>query len=403
MWIAFGLALLGPTLLYVPSTSARPLDRNTEIRLKRAIQRRSKMSINEKLRNTRDPSLRNQVKRARSNVGLQLSYIDGHLRMIRDKRHPKVVAFIKSLKKFRTYYEDLNKTLRAFKKLKAQGRKLRYQFYKRFYKHKQTILNHLPVLEGRPARDYPHLERLKRVKKILQEMGPACKGKFRNITDDPLHRDRNYTQWCKLAAQGDAVLRKVVILAIRQKLDSIRDSFKKQARNLVASNGTLKDWDYEYSSDPRGYKKRLLAKFAPQLKYVGASSAFASTAFKEVDKALAELVAKLKVQYRKWKFRPAGRRRNDRFIKKIYRRTFRGVRINRIYVTTRGWKVYKNSVGVPTHRTRKGKILYKLKGEPWCRSQKWYYVQDYKGRRRWGKRYVEHTPDKGYSRIVSCR
>lgn len=58
---------------------------------------------------------------------------------------------------------------------------------------------------------------------------------------------------------------------------------------------------------------------------------------------------------------------------------YKGVSILKIGSSFGDWKMYKNSLGIPTNRFIRGWALLKIPGRPYCQAQEWIIKQTYAG------------------------
>lgn len=319
----------------------------------------------------------------------------------------------------------------------ADQRKLRGEFFNEFGSYRQAMSAHFMRLLDPPKKEEPsadsaynkrrnkrkarraakmarmrsrlkdpakrariELDQLKEHKAMLERIDKACTTKYKGITDDPVHQDQKWAVWCKIAADREAMLKLYVTRKVASVINTTRDTFRNELANLDDSDGTLKLWDQKYYRDPAAARTRVLKQYLAQLKFVGINDT--AELFAEVDKALAELLAAVEKKSAGWKFKKEGKPSKDAFVRKTYKQTFKGIKIKKIFETSGGWQVTRNNLGVILYRKKSGKIFFKLPSEKWCREDRWYYVQDYKGGK-YGKSYVEHSPAEGFSRIVSCK
>ena len=54
-------------------------------------------------------------------------------------------------------------------------------------------------------------------------------------------------------------------------------------------------------------------------------------------------------------------------------------KILRTAMTDAAWEVFKNNIGIPTHRSKAGLVLYKLPGEKWARLYRVVFIEQYAG------------------------
>ncbi len=83
--------------------------------------------------------------------------------------------------------------------------------------------------------------------------------------------------------------------------------------------------------------------------------------------------------------------------KKAIGRSYRGAKVKGVF--QRDWKIYKNNLGVTTHRSHAVFILFQVKGEPYCQARSMSASEPYKGGGRFQK---AKRLDWGYVRFQKC-
>lgn len=283
---------------------------------------------------------------------------------------------------------------------------LRNGFINEFWGHRQLMQLWFD-LEAKPNTFQPFggADNLKKSLAMFKEVHAACTGKYQGVTDDP-RRARSepvarYSEWCKMAAQGDQLVKKAVRNHVAYLVDEIGNSYQKQAETLVAAAGALRDWNEKYYQDPDKVKAEIATQVKDELAMVGWDKPPAE-AFGKVDKALAELLKKIDENLPSWKCEPDGTPKPDAFVKKQYTDFYKGAKVIKMYQKTKPWQVRLDHRGVPTHRAYKGMIVFKLPKEKWCRTQEWDVIQDFQGGKKFGPSYFEHSVGDGVTRICTC-
>jgi hypothetical protein len=94
-----------------------------------------------------------------------------------------------------------------------------------------------------------------------------------------------------------------------------------------------------------------------------------------------ELKAKVESEApnRKWKAPPYTDPAVESFIKQQYAARLKGTQIVKLGMTYTTWKIWKNSIGIPTSQTKKGLVLVKVPNMPFCQIQEFVVKKDYSG------------------------
>lgn len=84
-------------------------------------------------------------------------------------------------------------------------------------------------------------------------------------------------------------------------------------------------------------------------------------------------------QNRKWKEPPYHDPAVESFIRQQYAARLKGTQIVKIGMTYTTWKIWKNSIGIPTSQTKRGLVLVKVPNMPFCQIQEFVVKKEYSG------------------------
>ncbi|GEM_PF-4381899 len=284
-------------------------------------------------------------------------------------------------------------------------KKQRGEFWNAYKKYRGSIEFFLQYYDN-PDRFFSYADdTLPKAKTAFKDIHEGCTTRFRDVKDDPWavrNNDRLKMQsvWCKMAAQGDELLKRAVTNKATFYINQVAESFENQSKKLAESKGELGTWDLQYYLNPEARKAEILKMVEKDLQFVGLEKP-PKEVFAKADAALAKLVGEIREQVKNWPCYPDGTPMNDAFVQQTVLRDHKGVKFLKNYRQSVGWEVRVNSLGVPIHRRMGGKAIFKLPNETWCRAWYYTYFQDYQGRG-YGKSYFNQGPKVGLTSICNC-
>jgi len=383
---------------------AQPLDSNSQIRLDRGKQAIAGLKIREDLRRNVPAARAAEVNAEHERVLRAVEEAQNQLMMVRNKRHPDVVALQRELSTFQAYLKDLNALIKEHKTAASIDQKLRGEFSEAYWKYRETIEFFMQYYDN-PGRYFDYgSETLARAKPAFKEINEGCTTRFQGVTDDTwgMRPDRlmRYSVWCKMAAEGDEWIKRAVTMKAAFYVNQLTESFEKTSKTLAESKGSL-GWDQKYYLEPVERKLEFFKFMEKDFKFVGMERP-PDEVFAKADAALAKLLAEIKEQVKNWPCEPDGTPMADPFVQKSFTTGIKGLKFLKNYRRSVGWEVTINAFGVPQYRKIGGKAIFKLPKETWCRSQYYTYFQDYQGKG-YGQSYFKHGPNTGLSSVCDCR
>ena len=408
MLVVGAILVLGSATAF--AQGAPPLDSNSKIRLDRAKDALKNERIKDDLRKGVPFEKAAAVKAELARIKYAVETAQNELRMVRDKRHPDVVAFLAQLQKFEAYLADLTAMAKDHE---VNGKALaarRGAFFSKYWDDHGVLTNYYdyldPNMRGAP---YGTQKELTAAKEALKRIHEGCTGEFKDLANDttahPNDRTRRPDLMCKAAALGDELVRRRVTSMVKYLLDDVTKGYKDQLAELAADDGRLPKINKSYFYAPETLKAFIVERYKSDLSFVGVAldSKQFTDLFAEVETARVALLAELPKHVSRWKGGQHGTRTKDSFVEKAYKDAFKGVKLLSLELRETEWVVVVNTLGVPKFRKKRGGVVFQLPGEAWCHDEEFAYFQDYQGHKSYGKSYFEFPPKElRHSRIVSC-
>jgi hypothetical protein len=386
-------------------TLGQPLDSNSRIRLDRAKQAIAGIKIREDLRSNVPRSRTAEVSAEQRSVQMAVDNAENELRMVRNKQHPEVVALQREISTFKDYLKDLNGVIKEHQTATLADQKLQGEFSNAYWKYSGIIEFWMQYYDN-PDRYFDYApDTLAKAKAAFRDINEGCTTKFQGVTDDPRAARlsqpvKRYSVWCKMAAEGDAWLKRAVTNKAAFYVNQLTQSFENQSKGLAESKGSLGTWDLQYYLDPKARKAEFFKFMEKDLQFVGMEKP-PDEVFARADAALAKLIGEIREQVKNWPCYPDGTPMSDALVQKTVLTAHKGAKFLKHYRQSRDWEVLLNPLGVPTRRRIGGKAIFKLPSETWCRAWYYTYFQDYQGRG-YGHSYFDFGPQLGLTSICNC-
>lgn len=112
---------------------------------------------------------------------------------------------------------------------------------------------------------------------------------------------------------------------------------------------------------------------------------FPAAAFAPIQEKLDELKALIEsgAPNRHWEQPPFNHPLEQGIARSKFVAYYQGAAVLKIGSSFTDWKMYKNSLGIPTNRFIRGWALLKIPNRPYCQAQEWIIKQEYAGGGRW--------------------
>jgi hypothetical protein len=183
--------------------------------------------------------------------------------------------------------------------------------------------------------------------------------------------------WCEIAANRASYQDNANSAEFQSKID---------ANVMFARNQIQRAIDEQRNSTSDDIQKLL---FEPEkwkaelLKLVGApaTAKFPSSSWAQIQEKANELKSLIEqgAPSRSWEQPAFNRPVEQNMAKAKFLAYYPGSTVLKIGSSFGDWKMYKNSLGIPTNRFIRGWALLKIPGRPYCQAQEWIIKQTYKG------------------------
>lgn len=226
-----------------------------------------------------------------------------------------------------------------------------------------------------------------------QNADDAC----RRASPGPAKRAR----YCATVAMGDELLKRGVknLLAHHAK-----HSGPPRADQLAARDGWIQiEGDVKWNDFFSGAAlyEQLRARYQPLFDQAGLGKVSPVEMFGSLSEQYAELEAKVRELAPSWPVpgKPC-KGVGCGVAKAWFARAYRGAKLVQLREGRAGWKIVKNRLDLPTHRSKPGHALLQIPGEPLCQLRSWTITETYAG----GGRYqASRDVVLGYVRWQACK
>ncbi len=243
----------------------------------------------------------------------------------------------------------------------------------------------------------------------LADLDRSCTTKYQRITDDPSERPNRINRlpktWCVIAAnrveyeklaRGEAKDDRAQVF-----IGIWRDEIERVTRS---TDGFVSDLVQRMMFDPTWKTE----KFA-EVQKVYASGGLGTPSMSMFD-AIKPDLDKVRViidrdsKANSWEVPPHKEPAIENFAKQrfVTHPYYKGSTVLKIGSNYRTWKVYKNSIGIPTNQYKRGNMLVKRPEQPGlCQNREWIVKQEYIGGGRFGPMKMEGMGEGG--KYVKCQ
>jgi hypothetical protein len=241
-----------------------------------------------------------------------------------------------------------------------------------------TVMKDLAALDTLCTTKYPLMK------------NPEDSARFKNIFQMP-------ATWCEIAAARAGYQTNANNQNFQNTLDINLNSARLQIQRAI--------------DDPRNHTgdgvqellfetEKAKANLMTSLKAPG--KPFPAASFAPLQEKLDELKALIEsgAPNRHWEQPPFNRPVEQGLARPKFLAYYPGVTILKIGSSFTDWKMYKNSLGIPTNRFIRGWILLKRPNRPFCQAQEWIIKQEYAGGGRWSASKVDSFG--GGGTFMSC-
>lgn len=239
-------------------------------------------------------------------------------------------------------------------------------------------------------------------KRVIGATAALCK---RQNADDACRRaspgPSKRARYCATVAMGDELLQRGVknLLAHHAKHSGPPKADELAARDgWIPLEGDVK-WNDVFSG--AALYDQLRARYEPLFEQAGLGKVSPVEMFGSLSEQYAELEAKVRELAPTWTLPGKPCKGVGCGVAKAWlARTYRGAKLLHLREGRASWKIVKNALDVPTHRSKPGHALLQIPGEPLCQLRSWTVTETYAG----GGRYQPATGVKlGYVRWQTCK
>ena len=232
--------------------------------------------------------------------------------------------------------------------------------------------------------------------KDLEALSLVCK-KYPNLTSRPGadlgNIGQNPADWCRIADQRTAVVKRMQVIVGEQRIDSEIDLWTHKVDEALRNrDGYVKDDMQRLLYDRAAWEAKEL-KFAKKI-YADAGAVMPADAYAKLDEKVAELKAKIDrdAPTRSWTQPQYSDPASEAMARRAYPSQFPGVRVYKTGMTYTTWKamddtslagsgtgykIYKTTIGA--YRFKLGLALVKLPSQPFCQIRDFQVQQDKAG------------------------
>lgn len=241
------------------------------------------------------------------------------------------------------------------------------------------------------------------VMRELTELDTLCTTKY-PLMKNPVDNspDRNIFQmpatWCEIAAKRADYQSNANNQNFQNTLDINLNSARLQIQQAISdpknhTNDGVQELLFETEKAKADLMTSLKAPGKP----------FPAASFAPIQEKLDELKSLIEsgAPNRHWDPPPFNRPVEQGMARPKFLAYYPGVTILKIGSSFGDWKMYKNSLGIPTNRFIRGWILLKRPNRPFCQAQEWIIKQEYAGGGRWSASKVDSFG--GGGTFMSCQ
>lgn len=211
----------------------------------------------------------------------------------------------------------------------------------------------------------------------LAALDNLCKTKYAGMQNDPNSPWKNDlaqlpATWCEIAARRNEYQQKGKSVGVAMQLDPIKNGILRDLDSKLNADAPYLSYDHQFLMfEPETWKANYKKK-TPDLP---------DSFFAEIITKAAELKSKTErdAPNRTFKMPPYQDAAIQNQIRNAYASQLKGTQIIKIGMDYTTWKIWKNSLGIPTSQTKRGRVLAKVPNRPFCQEQEFVVVKDYTG------------------------
>lgn len=278
----------------------------------------------------------------------------------------------------------------------ADQNNLREQFSKEAWKYSESVFSLMMIHDenlvvGNGKQTPPvRAEDWKKTLSDLAALDDLCKTKYAGMTNDPnsVWKDdlaHMPATWCEIAARRAEYEEGARGLALSFQLGPTKQMYLSKLSEILSDSEPVLSDDHQLLVfEPAVWRTNFTNKSQTAQKGTGAK--IPESFFKEINVKAAEVKEFIDTDApnRAFKTPPYKDPTVETFVRGRYATNLKSVQIIKMGMDYTTWKIWKNSLGIPTHQTKRGRALVKVPNRPFCQEQEFVVEKEYIGGGRYG-------------------
>lgn len=256
---------------------------------------------------------------------------------------------------------------------------------------------HDPELRVRGNQTYDPPSDPRQMQKVMSDLAALdqlCKTKYAGIKNDPRYNDKlnfqsMYGTWCEIAAKRSQYENAARQTGVSDNMAAMNAMGNRELNDIfTAQEPYIKDSIQLLMYEREKWRAQQKAEYSKNFSQMGV--AYDEKAFAETEAIGDKLKAFVDqdAPNRSFKMPPYRDATIESFIRSKYT-ALKGTQILKIGMDYTTWKVWKNSLGIPTSQTKRGRVLVKVANRPYCQQHEFVVKKEYKGGG-YGAMFAEH-------------
>ncbi|MBU1238761.1 hypothetical protein KKF84_05560 [Myxococcota bacterium] len=345
----------------------------------------------------------------------------------RDLRDPEVVKVGNVLRALMAHYNILKQRVESQGKVSAGHKNLHFAFKKLYANHNYfSVIQVLNTLKYSPAinslafmlnagrahkvnrkrgkrhkarwrdkdtaGDVPVSGAFTQFKANIETLKTACNGRFKGIQNHrhySLSLNTKFGTWCMLVNESDDLIAAGIKTAVNATLKGAMSQLDDAIDSIQNKHGFISTRVANWILHPAEYRNTLKAKIASYSAIAGVPLND-RVVLSKWDSTIAAAAIILNKGAKKHTMKKSGYKHSygkvERMVKKGMRSWKKGGAYKNCRMVRSGWVILKNRLtSLPISRTKGGAVLYKRRGEKWCRLSTFEYTEPYLGGGRYAR------------------
>jgi hypothetical protein len=342
-----------------------------------------------------------------------------------DRNDPKVVRVGNLLRRLSIHFQIIKRRTKNKGASDQAAKNLHFAFKKRFGGVKySSIINKLNNINLDPKRDVlsfllrakPMAKARRRKRKSswrkspgnstavggpfakfkagILEIKTACNGRFRAIKN---HRhysmgiSSEFGTWCILVNKSDKLIRIGISAAVNSVLRFPLRQLDDAVDSMLNKKGFITTRSAQWILYPQKYRNELQQIIAGYGAVAGVTLDD-TTVLATWDSAVVKAKQILNKSAKSHKMKDVGYKHRYSKVKRMVKKNVRnnwkkGIKFKKVRMYRKGWLIVKNRLtSIPLRRSRAGAVLYRVRGEKWCRLRTFEYREPYLGAGRYARK-----------------